>query len=156
PLQLAKHCDRAGDRLVVAIERCALMGVLAVAHVLDLFTAEMKGLRIGVRAAIDIASGEPVRDSTVVGSGVGGGLLHQPESGRVAERAAAFAELVEYARVIGRIDDDTDMGPVLRGGAYHRRTTDVDVLDRFRERAAGARNRLPERIQIDDDEIDGR
>ena len=49
------------------------------------------------------------------------------------------------ALVVGGIDDDADVGVVLRRGADHRRTADVDQLD-----AGVAR----ERIEVDDDEID--
>jgi hypothetical protein len=50
----------------------------------------------------------------------------------------------------------SDVAPVLGRRAYQRRPADVDVLDRFVERAIGARDRLPERIEIDDDEVDRR
>jgi len=45
---------------------------------------------------------------------------------------------------------------VLRRRAQHRRSADVDLFDRFRDRHAFTRNRLLEGIQIDDHQIDGR
>ena len=48
------------------------------------------------------------------------------------------------------------MRPVFRRGPDHRRPADVDVFDRIVERAAGLGNRLAKRIEIDDDQVDGR
>jgi hypothetical protein len=39
------------------------------------------------------------------------------------------AQLVEHRFVVGRVDDDADVGVVLGCGAHHGRTTDVDQLD---------------------------
>ncbi len=59
---------------------------------------------------------------------------------------ALGADLLEHGSVVGRIDDDSDVGVVLRRGADHRRSADVDQFD-SRLRA--------ERIQVHHDEIDG-
>ena len=58
---------------------------------------------------------------------------------------ARRADLVEDRPVVGRIDDDPDVGVVLGRRPHHRRTADVDQLH---ARVAG------ERVQVDDDEGD--
>ncbi len=87
---------------------------------------------------------EPGDDRRVVRRGVGERRTRQPPLGGVGDRALG-ADLVEHGLIVGGIDDDADVGVVLRGRADHRRPTDVDQLD--------ARLRA-ERIQVDDDEID--
>ena len=65
-------------------------------------------------------------------------------TGGLAERAVG-PDLVEHPLVVGRVDDDADVRMVLRCGAHHRRSTDVDQFD--------ARIRR-ERVEVDDHEID--
>jgi hypothetical protein len=67
---------------------------------------------------------------------------------------AAAVHLGEHGTVVERIDDDRHAVVVLRRGAHHRRTTDVDVLDGVVEGAAGPRDRGGERVKVDDDEVD--
>ena len=73
----------------------------------------------------------------------------------VGERAAP-PKLVEHAGVLGRVGHDADARVVLRRGADHRGTTDVDLLDRLVERDPGPRHRRLEGVERDDDEIDRR
>ena len=70
--------------------------------------------------------------------------------------AAVRLELREQRRVVGGVDHDADVAPVLRGGPNHRRTADIDVLDGVIQRAAGFRDGLAEGIEIDDHEVDRR
>jgi len=44
---------------------------------------------------------------------------------------------------------------VLRRGADHRGTADIDLLERLGERDAGPRHRRLEGVEGDDDEVDG-
>jgi hypothetical protein len=60
------------------------------------------------------------------------------------------------ARIVRRIDHRRHRSEVLRRGAQHARSTDVDLLDDFIGRDADARRRLPKRVQVDDDEVDRR
>src|SRR2546422_5830133 len=55
-----------------------------------------------------------------------------------------------------RSGHDADARVVLRRGADHRGTTDVDLLDRLVERDPGPRYRRLEGVERDDDEIDRR
>src|SRR2546422_11477006 len=55
-----------------------------------------------------------------------------------------------------RSGHDADARVVLRRGADHRGTTDVDLLDRLGERDPGPRYRRLEGVERDDDEIDRR
>jgi hypothetical protein len=67
-----------------------------------------------------------------------------------------LAECGENQPVIGRIDDDRQAFEILRGRANHRRPANIDLFDDIGRRDAGLRRRLPERIQIDANEIDRR
>src|SRR5579872_3245311 len=49
---------------------------------------------------------------------------------------------------------DRDVVKVLGGGAYHRRPTDIDVLDEFLESNSGLGGGFFERVQIDHNHID--
>jgi len=62
--------------------------------------------------------------------------------------------LLQHALVIGGIDDDGDIGVVLRRRAQHRRPADIDVLDRHRQRAVVAGNGLLERVQVHHHHVD--
>ena len=63
-------------------------------------------------------------------------------------------ELGAELRVVAGVHDDRHIGMVLRGGADHRRTTDVDILHAGVERR-GAAEHLLEGVEIDDEEVDG-
>ena len=68
-------------------------------------------------------------------------------------RPAFLVQLTEQRRIVRRIGDDGDESMILRGGANHRRATNIDVFDHFIAfRAFG--HGLLEGIEIDDDEID--
>ena len=60
-------------------------------------------------------------------------LLSQVEPCRRIE-ARGPIELLEEQVVVGRVDDDSDARKVLRSGADHRGTADVDVFHGFEER----------------------
>ncbi len=81
-------------------------------------------------------------------------LPRQREARGIGQCARVGAQLGKQRRVVGRIDDDSDMAMILRRGAHHRRAADVDVLDRLIERAVGARHRRAKRVQVDDDQLD--
>jgi hypothetical protein len=79
-------------------------------------------------------------------------LRGQGEPGRAREPALE-SDLVEDRLVPRGVDDDADRLEVLCGRADHRRAADVDLLDRLVQ-AGSARDRLAERIQIHDDEVE--
>ena len=155
-LQLPVGRDRARGRLFVAVERRLLVRVLAVAQVLHLRGLEVEAVGEGRRRAVGAARRQPVADRAVVGRRVRERLPRQRESRRRGQRAAVGLEFGDERRIVRGIDDDADVLPVLRRGAHHRRTADVDVLDRVVQRAAGPRDGLAERVQVDDDQVDGR
>ena len=97
---------------------------------------------------------EPVGDRGVVGGGarigLGGEALAQIERGRAVVRL----QFVEQRGVIGRLDDHRDIVMVLGGGADHRRSADIDILDAVVVGRA-LRDRRLERIEIDHQQIDG-
>ncbi|ABA48884.1 hypothetical protein BURPS1710b_3404 [Burkholderia pseudomallei 1710b] len=158
-LQLAVVRERAGRRRDVAVERGALVRILAVAQVLHLVEREVQRCRVcAARAVLQIVAEarQVVRDRAVVLRGVREHLGREAEIRLVAERVAVRFHLVEHDRVIGRVDDDRHVAVVLRRRAQHRRAADVDVLDRVGERAVVLRNRLDERIQVHDEQVDRR
>ena len=57
-------------------------------------------------------------------------------------------------RVVGGSTIDRDAIVILGRGAHHRRTADVDVLDRVLVRAVRLSRRSRERIEIDDQQVD--
>ena len=130
------------------------MRVLAVAHLLHLLALQRQAAGEERGLALGIEAGEVVRDGRVVRGGVRERLLREREPRRGAERAAVRLHLGEDPVVVRRIGHHRDARVVLRRGAHHRRPADVDVLDRLVERAAGPRDRLAERVEVDDDEVD--
>ena len=87
---------------------------------------------------------EPGDDLGVVGRGAGERGPGEPAARRPGQ-APAGAQLGEHRFVLGGIDDDADVGMVLRRGPHHRRPADVDQLDP---------RLLAERVQVDDHEGD--
>ncbi len=149
---LALHLPRGGDAEALlgrAIERRALVRVLAVAQRLGELAAERAKRRRGIVERLR----EPVGDRGVVrggaGVGLGGELLAQRQRGR----AAVLGELGEHGGVVVGLDHHRDVGVVLGGGADHRRAADVDVLDAIVVGRALRHGGL-ERIEIHHHEID--
>lgn len=82
-----------------------------------------------------------------MGEGLGGQTL---APGQVE---AARRDRLEHVTVVARIHHDGDVGVVLGRGPDHRGTTDVDLFDAFLGGRAG-RDRLAERVQVDDHELE--
>ena len=72
------------------------------------------------------------------------------------ERAAGACEFVGDGVVVGGRSDDGDVVKILGGGADHRRSADVDVLDQFFERDAGLGRGFLEGVEIHDHHVDRR
>ena len=60
----------------------------------------------------------------------------------------------EHPRIVLRVHDHEHVAKIFRRGAKQTRTTDIDLLDQTVERRVGIFGRLPEWIQVDDDEVD--
>lgn len=60
----------------------------------------------------------------------------------------------EHPVVAEWVDDHCHAGVVLGGGPHHRRAADVDLFDAFVDAGAGV-DGFGERIQVDDDELEG-
>jgi hypothetical protein len=88
----------------------------------------------------------------VVLGGVGERLRHQP----MAEREiGSVGDRRQHYRIISRIDDDQHVAEVLRRRPHQARSADIDLLDQIVEGEAFPFRCLGERIQVDDDDIDG-
>ena len=150
---LALHLPRrrdAGAGLRRAVEGGALVRVLAVAQHLGDGAAE----RAEGRRLLAELGGEPVGDRRVVGGGAGIGLLGEAAAQGQRDRAVVSGEIVEDGRVVGAVHHHRHVAVVLGGGADHRRTADIDVLDAVVVGPAGGHRRL-ERVEIDHQQVDG-
>ena len=96
---------------------------------------------------------ERLRDQRIELGGVRECLLHQPEL-ELERRAARPRHLVEHLRIIRRIHHHHYVTEVLRGRAQQARAADIDFFDQAVKRRIGILRRLPEWIEVDDDEID--
>jgi hypothetical protein len=158
----APRCCRWQRRARIGVERGALVGVLAVAQLVEpppryaervgQLAARRDGLARGRRGVVDRR--QIRRDRGIVRRGVGECGARQREPLR--RRQPAAAQRLADPAVVRRIDHDGDALVVLGGRAQHRRAADVDVLDRLVERGLGSRDRRLERIQVDDEQIDRR
>ena len=84
---------------------------------------------------------------------MGEGLGRERGTGRARETAFP-GDLVEHRPVAISTDHDTDRLEVLRGRPDHRRAADVDLLDHV-VGGRSARDRLPEGVEVHDDEVEG-
>ena len=112
-----------------------------------------QGRSPGEDAAGALPFGDPLGHGGVVGGGVGERLGRQAQALAVLE--AALAGRLDHGAVVRRVGDDGDARMVLRGRPHHGRAADVDLLDALLEaRARG--DGLPERVEVDDDQVEGR
>ena len=81
-------------------------------------------------------------------------LCRQPAA--LLQRHAAGRQHLADTPVVIRVNDDHHVRVVLGRGAEHGRAADVDVLQRVVERGFGPGDRLPERVQVADDDVDRR
>ena len=86
----------------------------------------------------------------IMGEGPGRKLCPEHPRGRTGMRL----QLIEKRGVVGGIDDHGHVRVILGRSAQHRRSADVDVLDRFLVAAVRARDGLCEGVEIDDEEVD--
>ncbi len=150
--RLALHLPGSGDTgaaVAGKVERCRLVRVLAVAE----RRAEASGEAPPRRRALVEGCGEPAGDGGVIGGGPRERLPRQLLAKGVGQGAVVCVERVDDRRVILRRHADRHIGVVLGTGADHRRSADVDVLDR-RGVVGARRDGFLERIEIDDEEVD--
>ena len=119
-----------------------LVRVLAVPQRLRPLEREVQRAR--QRVGRRIGGVEPRDDRGVVRGGVGERVAGEPPPRRVRQ-PAVLADLGDDGLVVGRVDDDADVGVVLGRRPHHRRPADVDQLDARVGR---------ERVQVDDDQRD--
>ena len=133
----------------LAVERGALVRVLAVAQVVDLLEDEREVAREGV--ARDLV--EVGRDLGVVG-GDRAERLGRQLGPRLGAHGAELAQLGDDPRIVGGVGDRGDPGGVAGGRAEQRRAADVDHLDRLVEPDQLDADRRRERLDVDDHEVD--
>ena len=133
------------------IERGLLVRVLAIAQRLDQAAAEGAEVR---RLGVELVR-EPVRDRGVIGRGTCIGFRRKAPAQRKRGCALIGVELVEHGLIVAGFDHHGDIVMVLCGGADHRGSADVDILDALLEAGAFVDGRL-EGIEVDHQEIDRR
>src|SRR5829696_3183088 len=145
PLLDAREQVRA--RAGLAVVGRALVRVLPVREVGDLVEGERQLVGEGARLA------EPVRDRGLVGGGRRERLRR--EAAALVERDPALgAKGREHRPVLLRAADRDDVREVLRGGAQHRRPSDVDHLDRLGLRHAPPARDRRERVEVDAHDVE--
>ena len=133
------------------IDRAVLMRVLAVPQLAS-------SLQRHVHASAERARGshvlaEPVGDRRVVRGRVREGRGRQL-SPQLERRAAVLASSARIVGVLPRLGGDRREGVILGRGPHEARPADVDVLDRLRRRHAAPGDRLLERIEIHDHQLE--
>ena len=149
---LGVHQGMLGGKLGHAVERGALMRVLAVAKALLLHQVDGKLLGEQLFGLAELAA-QPLGNGAVVGVG---GLEHtQRKLSARCKRGCAVvgAHLGQDGAVACRVGYHGNAGEVLGGGAQHGRAADVDVLDAGTEVGAGF-NRLLEGIEVHHHHVD--
>ena len=145
---LGHHREQVAARAGLHVVGRALVRVLAVGEIGHL--DELAELALGERLRV----GEPVRDRDVVARRVRERLRGQLAARVEAEIARRLAQLVEHEAVALGVDEHGDRGEVLGGRAHHRRPADVDRLDDIALARLAPRRHVPERVEVDDHEID--
>ena len=95
-------------------------------------------------------------DGPVVSGSAGKGFPHQPPVGIERKVALGLLQFPEHARVVGRGHDHRDILIILGGGADHRGTADVDLLDQMIDGRTRVGSRLLERIEVHHHHVDAR
>ena len=129
------------------------MRVLAIAQRLAEFARESAAARRFFHTVLLQLAREPVGHGGVVGRGARESALRQLATKRAGGRTIVRVHFVQHGFVILHIDHDRHPIMVLRGGARHRRATDVDLLDGVLEAGAFG-DGLFERIKIGHQQID--
>src|SRR5439155_3074543 len=126
-----------------------LVSVLAVAQAADLAKQECELVReLHPRLAREARG-----DGRVVRGGVAERLRGEDATG-LERHVAPLLQLVQHGGVALRPRDDDDVLVVLGGGSQDRRAPDVDLIEEHAS-ALPRRGVFGERIEVDDDEIDG-
>ena len=151
--QVARDPGRVGERAAavrrLAVERRALVRVLAVAQVVHLLEDDREAAR--ERVAGDLV--EVGGDLGVI-RGDRAERLGRQLGPRLGADLAHLADLVGDPGVVGRIGDGRDPGRVPGRRAEQRRAADIDHLDRLVEADELDADGRRERLDVDDDEVD--
>ena len=91
-------------------------------------------------------------DSGVIAGCVSVGLRGQAAS--LFERKLVVLEIYKHGIIVVWVNDNRNAIMIFRGSSNHRGPADVNILDCIVDGCVVARNRLLERIQIDDQQID--
>ena len=156
-LRVAGQC--AGCRCQIAVERCGLVRIFTVTHVLHFIEMQIQCLRISAAGCVLFVfteAGQVIGDCAIVLCGVRKHFFRQCEIGFVADLVAIGFHFSQYAAVIGRIDNHSHIFVIFSGRTQHGRAADVDVFNRIFQRAFCFRHGLLERIQIHHHHVDGR
>ena len=133
--------------LAADVQGRPLVGVLSVAQ--RLLALEGEANHLGQVVAL---LREELRDRRVVGGRVAEDLGRELEPELVSD--LVLLQQLEHPVVVARVYHGEHVGVVLRGGAEHRRPSDVDLLDRLLQLHVPLAGRLAERIEVHRHEVD--
>ena len=152
---LLRATQAARRRIPVAVKRCLLMGVFSVPQhgLLVEIQAQVRRQNLPARRLFEFGARKIPADRLVIGCGVGERLRGQVETQVCTHATIVRLHFRDDARVVVRVDDDADAGMVFGSRPQHRGSADIDIFDRIGQRAVGRRNRLPERIEVDDQQV---
>ena len=153
-MQLGVAGEETRGDLLFTVESGLLVGILTVAHILNLDPLAVQHIReLGGRLVFGIEAREVVGDHAVVAGGMSEHLLREGETG-LGGHGTFSLDLLDDLRVVSRINDNCDGAVILGRGADHRGAADVDVFDGVSERAVRLRDRLLKRVEVPDDGVD--
>ena len=144
-------CCNAAFGFGILVEGCFLVGIFAVAEVLDFY----EGFAVNIRQCVLVAVhffGEVVCNSAVIETGV-----EECFSGKL--QTEIFVQCVilnpfQNFAVLRRIYHDGDVFVVLGSGAYHGGAADINIFNGFSSGDAGFCNGFTERIEVHSHQVD--
>ena len=154
-LQLGGRDERTRRGVEVAVKRCRLMGVLTVTQVLQ-FDETAIGLprKLAALATVQVVGREVVADGGIVVADAVECRHRQGEAGGLTG-GALLTQFTQHAFVLRGVGQHGHVLPVLGGTAHHGWATDIDVFNGVFEGAVGVGHRGLERIQVDDEQVNG-
>ena len=105
------------------------MRVFTVPHFLYLVKLQVDGTRQLIHRAVLPDPAEVICDHAVIIRSMFESFYCKVETCCIADSALIATQLIQYALVICRVDDDADIGMIFCSSTNHGRSTDIDVFD---------------------------
>jgi hypothetical protein len=154
-LQLPCRGNRGLARRMLDKECGALVRVLAIAHGLYLTVLQVQRVRKIGPVTIGADGTEVVGNRTVIAGRVLKDFHGQRITSGIRHRVVPGTHLIQHRCIVLAVHQHRYRRMVLGGCTQQGRAAYIDILDRRRQVAAGARHRLFKGIQIHCHEVDG-